>query len=151
MQVSIESSKGLERQLKIGVPADKIENEVSQRLQKASKTASIKGFRKGKVPLKVVEQYYGKGVRQEVLGEVVNSSFYEAIKEQDLRPVGQPRIDDIKDNPGQDLEYKATFEVYPEVKLADLSKISIARAGLRCHRGGSREDDLCASRAASGV
>ncbi|MCS5587083.1 MAG: trigger factor [Porticoccaceae bacterium] len=127
MQVSIESSKGLERQLKIGVPADKIENEVSQRLQKASKTASIKGFRKGKVPLKVVEQYYGKGVRQEVLGEVVNSSFYEAIKEQDLRPVGQPRIDDIKDNPGQDLEYKATFEVYPEVKLADLRKISIAR------------------------
>jgi len=127
MQVSIESSKGLERQLKIGVPADKIENEVSRRLQKASKTASIKGFRKGKVPLKVVEQYYGKGVRQEVLGEVVNSSFYEAIKEQDLRPVGQPRIDDIKDNPGQDLEYKATFEVYPEVKLADLSKISIAR------------------------
>jgi len=127
MQVSIESSKGLERQLKIGVPADKIESEVLQRLQKATKTANIKGFRKGKVPLKVVEQYYGKGVRQEVVGETVNSSFYEAIQQQDLRPVGQPQIEDIKDKPGQDLEYKATFEVYPEVKLADLSKISISR------------------------
>ena len=127
MQVSIESSKGLERQLKIGVPADKIESEVLQRLQKATKTASIKGFRKGKVPLKVVKQYYGKGVRQEVVGEVVNSSFYEAIQQQELRPVGQPRIEDIQDNPGQDLEYKASFEVYPEVELADLGKISIAR------------------------
>jgi len=127
MRVSIESSKGLERQLKIGVPADKIESEVLQRLQKATKTASIKGFRKGKVPLKVVKQYYGKGVRQEVVGEVVNSSFYEAIQQQELRPVGQPRIEDIQDNPGQDLEYKASFEVYPEVELADLGKISIAR------------------------
>jgi trigger factor len=127
MQVSIESSKGLERQLKIDVPADKIENEVMQRLQKATKTANIKGFRKGRVPLQVVKQYYAKGVRQEVVGEMVNSSFYEAIQQEELRPVGQPRIDDIKDNPGEDLEYKATFEVYPEVKVADLSKISVSR------------------------
>ena len=127
MQVSIESSNGLERQLKIDVPADKIENEVLQRLQKATKTANIKGFRKGKVPLQVVKQYYGKGVRQEVVGEMVNSSFYEAIQQEELRPVGQPKIDDIKDTPGEDLEYTATFEVYPEVKLADLSKISVSR------------------------
>jgi len=127
MQVSIESSKGLERQLKIGVPADKIESEVLQRLQKATQTASIKGFRKGKVPLRVVRQYYGKGVRQEVVGEVVNSSFYEAIQQQELRPVGQPKIDDIVDNPGEDLEYRATFEVYPEVKLADLGKVSVSK------------------------
>jgi trigger factor len=127
MQVSIESSKGLERQLKIGVSADKIESEVLQRLQKATQTASIKGFRKGKVPLKVVRQYYGKGVRQEVVGEMVNSSFYEAIQQQELKPVGQPQIDDIVDNPGEDLEYRATFEVYPEIKLADLSKVSVAK------------------------
>ena len=127
MQVSIESSKGLERQLKIGVPADKIESEVLQRLQKATQTASIKGFRKGKVPLRVVRQYYGKGVRQEVVGEVVNSSFYEAIQQQELRPVGQPKIDDIVDKPGEDLEYRATFEVYPDVKLADLGKVSVSK------------------------
>ena len=127
MQVSIESSTGLERQLKIGVPADRIEKEVTERLQKATKTVRIAGFRKGKVPLKVVKQQYGKGVRQEVVGEVVNSSFYEAIKQEDLHPVGKPRIDDVTDTEGQDLEYIAVFEVYPEVALADLSKVSIAR------------------------
>lgn len=127
MQVSIESSTGLERQLKIGVPADRIENEVTERLQKATKTVSIKGFRKGKVPLKVVKQQFGKGVRQEVIGEIVNSTFYEAISQEKLRPVGQPRIDEIKDSEGQDLEYLAVFEVYPEVTLAELSKVSISR------------------------
>jgi trigger factor len=127
MQVSIESSKGLERQVKVVVPAEKIDSEVLQRLQKATKTVNIKGFRKGKVPLNVVKQQYGKAVRQEVMGEVVNSSFYEAIKQEDLKPVGQPKIDGIVDEDGQDLEYIATFEVYPEVKLADLSKVSISR------------------------
>jgi len=127
MQVSIESSTGLERQLKIGVPADRVESEVAQRLQKATKTVSIKGFRKGKVPLKVVKQQFGKGVRQEVVGEIVNSSFYEAIAQEKLQPVGQPRIDDIKDSEGQDLEFLAVFEVYPEIALADLSKVSITR------------------------
>jgi trigger factor len=127
MQVSIESSTGLERQLKIGVPADKIDQEVTDRLQKATKTISIKGFRKGKVPLKVVKQHYGRGVRQEVVGEIVNSSFYEAVQQEELRPVGQPRIDDIKDTEGQDLEYLAVFEVYPEVKLADLTKVKVSR------------------------
>ena len=127
MQVSIESSTGLERQLKIGIPADKIDQEVTARLQKATKTVSIKGFRKGKVPLKVVKQHYGRGVRQEVVGEIVNSSFYEAIQKEELRPVGQPRIDDIKDAEGQDLEYLAIFEVYPEVELADLKKVKVSR------------------------
>jgi trigger factor len=127
MQVSIESSTGLERQLKIGVPADRIEQEVTARLQKATKTVSIKGFRKGKVPLKVVKQHYGKGVRQEVVGEVVNSSFYEAIQQQELRPVGQPRIDQMTDKEGQDLEFMAIFEVFPEVVLKDLSKVKISR------------------------
>ena len=127
MQVSIESSTGLERQLKIGVPADKIEQEVTARLEKATKTVSIKGFRKGKVPLRVVKQHYGKGVRQEVVGEIVNSSFYDAINQEDLRPVGQPRIDGLKDKEGQDLEYMAIFEVYPEVKLADISKVKLSR------------------------
>ena len=127
MQVSIESSKGLERQVKIVVPAEKIDSEVLQRLQKATKTVNIKGFRKGKVPLNVVKQQYGKAVRQEVMGEVVNSSFYDAIKQEDLKPVGQPKIEGIVDKDGQDLEYTAIFEVYPEVKLADLSKVSISR------------------------
>ena len=97
MQVSIESSTGLERQLKISVPADKVDQEVVARLQKATKTVAMKGFRKGKVPLKVVKQHYGRGVRQEVVGEMVNSSFYDAIQQENLNPVGQPKIDDIAD------------------------------------------------------
>ena len=127
MQVSIESSKGLERQLKIGVPAEKIDKEVTNRLQKATKTVSIKGFRKGKVPLKVVKQHYGKGVRQEVVGEIVNSSFYEAIQQEDLKPVGQPQINDLSDKEGQDLEFLAVFEVFPEVTLKPLTKVKLDR------------------------
>ena len=127
MQVSIESSTGLERQVKIGVPAEKVDQEVIARLQKATKTVAIKGFRKGKVPLKVVKQHYGKGVRQEVIGEVINSSFYEAIQKEELRPVGQPRIDEVTDKEGQDLEFMAVFEVFPEVKLKEMSKVKIAR------------------------
>ena len=127
MQVSIESSTCLERQLKIGVPSEKIDQEVINRLQKAMKTVSIKGFRKGKVLLKVVKQHYGKGVRQEVVGEIVNSSFYEAIQQEDLKPVGQPQINDISDKEGQDLEFTAVFEVFPEVALKPLTKVKLDR------------------------
>ena len=127
MQVSIESSTGLERQLKISVPADKVDQEVMARLQKATKTVAMKGFRKGKVPLKVVKQHYGRGVRQEVIGEMVNSSFYDAIQQENLNPVGQPKIDDIADKEGQDVEFLAVFEVFPEVSLKDFSKIKVTR------------------------
>ena len=127
MQVSIESSTGLERQLKISVPADKVDQEVMARLQKATKTVAMKGFRKGKVPLKVVKQHYGRGVRQEVIGEMVNSSFYEAIQQENLNPVGQPKIDNISDKEGQDVEFLAVFEVFPEVSLKDFSKIKVTR------------------------
>ena len=127
MQVSIESSTGLERQLKIGVPAERVDQEVTNRLQKATKTVSIKGFRKGKVPLKVVKQHYGKGVRQEVVGEIVNSTFYEAIQQEDLKPVGQPQINELTDKEGQELSYIAVFEVFPEVDLQPLSDVSIER------------------------
>jgi trigger factor len=129
MQVSIESSTGLERQLKIGVPAEKIDQEVTNRLQKAIKTVSIKGFRKGKVPLKVIKQHYGKGVRQEVVGEIVNSSFYEAIQQEDLKPVGQPQINDLSNKEGHDLEFMAVFEVFPEVTLKSLTKVKLDRPG----------------------
>ena len=127
MHVSIESSTGLERQLKVSLPAERIDQEVTNRLQKATKTVSIKGFRKGKVPLKVVKQHYGKGVRQEVVGEIVNSSFYEAIQQEDLKPVGQPQINELVDKEGQDVSFLAVFEVFPEVALQPLSEVKIDR------------------------
>ena len=127
MQVSIETTSGLERRMTVGVPAEEIDKEVVQRLQKASQTVRIDGFRKGKIPAKVIKQRFGPGVRQEVVGEVLSRTFYEAVSKEELRPAGQPAIEPVKDEEGADLEYIATFEVYPEVELQDFAQISIAR------------------------
>ncbi|OUS17677.1 trigger factor [Gammaproteobacteria bacterium 50_400_T64] len=127
MQVSIETTSGLERRMTVGVPAEEIDKEVVQRLQKASQTARIDGFRKGKIPAKVIKQRYGAGVRQEVVGEVLSRTFYEAVSKEELRPAGQPAIEPVKDEEGADLEYIATFEVYPEIDLQDFAQISLAR------------------------
>ena len=127
MQVSVSSRSNLERELKVGIPAERVEKEISERLEKAAKTVRIKGFRKGKVPLNVVRQQYGKGVRQEVVGELVNKTFFEAVAKESLQPVGAPTIESVEDHEGKDLEFTAVFEVYPEVELADLSKVSIER------------------------
>ena len=127
MQVSIETTSGLERRMTVGVPAKEIDSEVAQRLQKASQTVRIDGFRKGKIPAKVIKQRFGPGVRQEVVGEALSRTFYEAVTKEELRPAGQPAIEPIKDEEGADLEYIATFEIYPEISLQDFAKISIAR------------------------
>ncbi|MDX2464970.1 MAG: trigger factor [Porticoccus sp.] len=127
MQVSIETTSGLERKMTVGVPAERIENEVSERLIKASKTVRMDGFRKGKVPLSVVKQRYGAGIRQEVVGEVVRSCFFEAVTQEKLTPASQPAIEPKIDEPGQDLEFIATFEVLPEFELADLSTIEVSK------------------------
>lgn len=127
MQVSIETTSGLERKMTVGVPAERIENEISERLIKASKTVRMDGFRKGKVPLNVVKQRYGAGIRQEVVGEVVRSCFFEAVTQEKLTPASQPAIEPKIDEPGQDLEFIATFEVLPEFELADLSAIEVSK------------------------
>ena len=127
MQVSIETTSGLERRMTVGVPAQEIDSEVAQRLQKASQTMRIDGFRQGKIPAKVIKQRFGAGVRQEVVGEALSRTFYEAVTKEELRPAGQPDIEPVKDEEGADLEYIATFEVYPEISLEDFSQISLSR------------------------
>lgn len=127
MQVSIETTSGLERRLTVGVPADKIEQEITEKLSSAAKTIRLDGFRQGKVPLRVVRQRYGEGVRQEVVGEAMSRAFYEAITQENVRPAGQPSIEPVTNKPGQDLEFVATFEVYPEIELADFSKIAVVK------------------------
>jgi trigger factor len=128
MQVSIETTTGLERRLTIGVPAERIEQEINKRLQKAASSARVDGFRPGKVPMKVLRQRYGSGVRQEVIGEVMSQSFYEAVVKEELQPAGQPQIEPKEIEPGKDLQYVATFEIYPEIKLGDLSAITVQKA-----------------------
>jgi len=127
MQVSVEITSGLGRRLTIGVPAARVEAEVAARLEKAAKSVRLKGFRQGKVPMKVIQQRFGAGVRQEVLGEVMSQSFYEAVRQEDLKPAGQPTIEPRSLSGGRDLEFTATFEVYPEIELIDFGKLSVER------------------------
>lgn len=127
MQVSIETTSGLERRMTIGVPAAQVENEVTARLQKAARGLRLDGFRAGKVPFKVVQQRFGAGVRQEVIGEVVSKSFQEAVNQEKIRPAGQPSIESLTDKLGEDLEFVAAFEVYPEIELQDFATLSVVR------------------------
>ena len=127
MQVSIETTSGLERRMTVGVPASVIETAVNARLQEAAGTVKLNGFRKGKVPLSVVKKRFGRGVRQEVLGEVMSKSYYDAIAEQNIKPAGQPRIEPKTVEEGKDLEFIAIFDVYPEVTLSDFSKLKVEK------------------------
>jgi len=127
MQVSIETTSKLERRLTVGVPAERVDGEVDARLKQAVKNVRLPGFRPGKVPLKVMRQRFGSGVRQEVLGEVMSRSFQEAVIQEKLKPAGQPRIEPRSMDPGQDLEYVATFEVFPEVDVVEIGGFSVER------------------------
>ncbi len=127
MQVSIETTSGLERRMTVAVPASIVESAVNARLAEAASTMKLNGFRKGKVPMKVIKGRYGRGVRQEVLGEVMSKTYYEAITEQKLKPAGQPRIEPKTLEEGKDIEFVAIFEVYPEVTLSDFSKLKVEK------------------------
>jgi trigger factor len=125
--VSVESTGGLERRMKVQVPADRIETEVDKRLLEVGRRAKLKGFRPGKVPMKVIRQQYGPQVRQEVLSELVQSSWYEAVSDQQLRPVGGPRIETQSAGQGEDLTFTATFEVFPEIALTGHEGLAVER------------------------
>jgi len=127
MQVSVETTSGLERLMTVSVPAERIDQDVSKRIQQTARTVRIDGFRPGKVPTKVVKQRYGKGIREEVLGQVVQETFYQALQQEELTPAGSPAIDFTTDVEGENLEYTAKFEVYPQVELADYSSVEIER------------------------
>ncbi len=128
MQVSVEVSAGLERRMRVQVPAEKIDKEVDARLQKVGRSAKIKGFRPGKVPAKVIRQQYGSEVRQEVLQEILQSSYSEAVTQEKLQPAGGPSIEPESLEEGEDLAYTAIFEVYPEFELKGLAKIKVQQA-----------------------
>ena len=127
MRVSVETTSGLERRLTVGVPADRVDSAVNKRLQDAARNVRLPGFRPGKVPMKVLQQRFGQGVRQEVLGEVISQSFQEAVISENLRPAGQPSIEARKMDVGQDVEYTATFEVFPTVEVNAIDDLSIEK------------------------
>lgn len=127
MQVSVENADGLERRLKVQIPAEKVEKAVAERIKRVGQHANIKGFRRGKVPMKVLYQRYGDSARGEVAGELVQAMYPEALKEAELKPAGRPQVELGEYKPGQDLEFTATFDVYPEIKLQGLDSLKVVR------------------------
>jgi trigger factor len=127
MQVSVETTGALERRIEVSVPRERIEQAIDERLKRVSRTAKLKGFRPGKVPFKVVKQQFGAQVRQEVLSDLMQSSFAEAVTQQKLSPAAGPRIEPISVGPEQDLKYRATFEIFPEIELKGVEGIAVTR------------------------
>jgi trigger factor len=127
MQVSVKTTAGLERMMSVEVPEERISVEVENRLRNLSRTTRVQGFRPGKVPIKVIQQRFGDRVRREVIGEVLQESFLEAVHRENLRPAGRPHIDPVDVDPGTGLRYTARFEVLPEFELAAVEKLTAQR------------------------
>jgi trigger factor len=125
MQVSVESIGKLERRMQVQVPAERVSEEIASRLKTLSRTARLKGFRPGKAPLTVIRRQFGQQVHREVIGELMQSSFQEAVSQKQLAPAGSPRIEPKSVDEGQDLTYVATFEVFPEVALQPVSALTV--------------------------
>ncbi len=125
VDVSVEMPGGLERTMTVRVPNVEIEKEISLRLTRVGRTAKLKGFRPGKVPAKIVEQRYGDQVRQEVISDVIRSSYSRALQQEKLLPAGGPSIEPVSGADNEQFSYKATFEVYPEFELQPTGKLSI--------------------------
>ena len=125
MQVSVESIGKLERRMQVAVPAERVAKEIAARLKDLSRTARLKGFRPGKAPITVIKQQFGPQVHREVIGELLQSSYEEAVTQNQLTPAGNPRIEPQSMDEGQDLKYVATFEVFPEVVMQPIEALQI--------------------------
>jgi trigger factor len=129
MQVSVETTSAVERRMTIGIPPEDVEPKIQSRLKSMAHKTKVNGFRPGKVPVRVIEQKYGHSVRQEVLGEILQSSFSDALAQENLNLVGEPIFDlnsDIK-NIEQGLSYTVTFEVYPEITTLHVDGLTIEK------------------------
>jgi len=127
MQVNEVKSEGLSREYKIALPANEIEEKLSTRLEEIAKTATMPGFRPGKVPVKVLKKRYGQSLMGEVLEAAVSSSAQQAIAEKGVRPAGQPEFELDQYEDGKDLEYTMTFDILPEITVPDFGKIELER------------------------
>jgi len=127
MQVSVEATTSIERRLTVTVPAEQIDSAVDKKVNETAKTIRIDGFRPGKVPTKVVKKRYGASIRQDVLGDVIQSSYFEALQQESIKPAGMPNIEPKEDAGEGEFSYTAVVEVYPEITLSDASGISVER------------------------
>lgn len=127
MQVTVETTAGLERKMRVVVPSERIEAQVTEKLKQTAKQAKINGFRPGKVPVREVKRRFGEGIRQEISSEMIQSSYGEALQKEDLNPAGMPKIEEVNMEEGKDLEYTAVFEVFPEIEVGGLENIEVDR------------------------
>jgi trigger factor len=127
MQVSVESSEGLERRMTVELPAEKVNAAVEKRLKEIARTIRLDGFRPGKVPLSVVRKRFSNDAKQEVFGDLVQSSYFEALMQEKLNPAGEPSIEPVEKGTEEGMAYVAVFEVMPEVKLNPLSEVTVKR------------------------
>ena len=124
---NVETLSSLERRVSMKLPANDIEKQIDERLKKLARNVRMPGFRPGKVPLKLVAQTYGPQVRSEVMSDAVQKAFTDAVKEANLRVAGYPRFEKKEGADAEALEFSATFEVYPEVRIGDLGEVTIER------------------------
>lgn len=127
MQVSVENVSGLERRVKIAVPADQVEQAVNKKINQAARTIKMDGFRVGKVPLNVIKKRYGASIRAEALDDIIRDAYVSAIQQTELKVAGFPNIEPISFAEGKDVEFAAVVEVYPEVTLGDFSALAVER------------------------
>lgn len=127
MLVTVESTGTLGRRMRVELPAERIEKEIESRLKSVGRTAKIKGFRPGKIPAKVVRQRYGGQIRQEVLSDLMQKSYSDAVIQENLNPAGGPKIEPDAAENDEGFAYVATFEVLPEITLQGLDKIAVTK------------------------
>ncbi|WP_372659441.1 trigger factor [Hydrogenophaga sp.] len=127
MTVTVETLEKLERKITLTLPAEVIQNEVASRLKRLARDVKMDGFRPGKVPMNVVAQRYGYSVHYEVMNDKVGEAFASAANEAKLRVAGQPKITEKEESPEGQLAFDAVFEVYPEVKIEDLSSAEVEK------------------------
>jgi trigger factor len=127
MQFTLTNTSGLGRRIEVEIPNTRVAGEVDRRLRDLSRTANIRGFRKGKVPLQVIKQQYGEQVRGDAVNELIRQSYTDAVAKENLRPVGGPTIEPIQIEPGSDLKFAAVFEVLPEIAVGAVDGYEVQR------------------------
>ena len=125
MEVLVENTSKLGRRIKVSVPDAKVKEQIQARISKFAKEAHLKGFRPGKVPQQVIENKFGRSLRMEVIDELIRKSLMDVFKEKDIQIAGTPKIEEIKNESGHDLEFTALLEVYPEIALAEFKDLEI--------------------------
>lgn len=126
LQITTNKTSNLETQLTVKVPVTTIQTRVEQRIQQVARTAKIDGFRKGKVPVSHIRAQYGAGIQQEVINDTIRDTVFDAIRQENIRAVGMPNIDDVKLE-NEFLVYQATVETFPEVEVKGLEEVEVER------------------------